>query len=279
MRRITGWKAGVAALLPAAALLLTGCGSQQDSGGVVIERHAAAAPYDGPLDDATDALECEDPPAGHGRGDYDSGLESVQDGPADALGNWLDEEFVAMPRSDYVMERQDDHRALLSFDVEDRTKIAVIAADDVRDYNDHEGWGVTSWARCDQAEFPASYDAAFGTQVWQDAEGNRVSTSRLQSFAGPEHCDWQDITFLYVGPEKDHDEYLRDTAGELADSLRTSYADDVTLPRDAADTGYQRDGRELWLEPGRPDAAYLVSVDHPKDVERWPAAKDSVGCA
>ena len=36
---------------------------------------------------------------------------------------------------------------------------------------------------------------------------------------------------------------------------------------------------ELWLQPGRPDAAYLVSVDDPKDVERWPAAKDGVGCA
>jgi hypothetical protein len=278
MRNVADVRVAVAALLPAAALLLTGCGSQQDGGGVVIERNAAAAPYDGQLDDAADALECDGPPADRGRGDYDSGLESAQDSPADALGNWLDEEFVALPRSDYVVERQDDHRALLSFDVEDRTKVAVVVSDDVRDYDGDEGWGVTSWARCDQAEFPASYDKAFGVQVWQDADGNRVSTSRVQSFAGPEHCDWQDITFLYVGPEKDHDEYLRDTTGELADALSTSYADDVAVPRDAADTGYRHDGRELWLEPGRPDAAYLVNVDNPKDVERWPAAKDIIGC-
>ena len=61
--------------------------------------------------------------------------------------------------------------------------------------------------------------------------------------------------------------------------MATTFSADSKVPPDARDTGWHDNGRELWLQPGLPDAAYLVSVDDPKDVERWPAAKDGVGCA
>ena len=42
------------------------------------------------------------------------------------------------------------------------------------------------------------------------------------------------------------------------------------VPPDARDTGYQREGRRLWVNA---DAAYLVRADG--DAERWPAPRDT----
>lgn len=290
-RRITGVTALGAVALAAS---FGGCGVLIDESAVV-ERDPVASPYTGPMQvdqstrdraDVLDrsgaagrALECDYAPDDGGAGDYSDGLESVQSSPAAALTNWLDQEAVDIPDTGYVIEREDDDRALMSFDVDGHTKIAVIAADGIRDYEDDQGWGVESWARCDPAELPAGEDDDSFYDVWTDAEGKRVPTSMVRSFAGPEHCDWQDITFLYLGPDP-AEVYLRDTTGELADALRTSYAADAKLPSEAHDTGYQHDGRELWLQPGDPDAAYLASVNDAGDVERWPAAKpQGVACA
>jgi hypothetical protein len=263
------------ALLTAATLaLLAGCGTstavsgeQPDSGTVPQQ--------------AERALDCDGEPAGGGAGDYaDGGLEAVQDGPKEALEDWLDNEAWAyqLPEAGYRVEREDGDRVLLSYDVGGRTKIAFVAADGVRDWNDDDGWGIESWSRCDPAELPADVTDALGIGVWEDAAGHRAPTTRIRSFQGPEHCDWQDITFLHIGPQRDAEEYLRDTTGELADLLSTTYDGAATVPRNATDTGLRRDGRQLWLGPDH-DAAYLVSLDDPGDVERWPAAKRPIGCA
>ncbi len=274
---------------------LSACGQRSDQD-QVSEAAQVPHPYDGPMQvklDRTDrasverrsgaagrALECDNPPYAGGGADYGDGLESVQGTATDAFGDWLRAEGVGLPDRDYHLERQDDGRALLSFDVAQRTKVAVIVADGVHDFAGHEGWGVESWAQCDPAELPEQYDQALGIEVWEDDSGHRVPVSRVRSFRGPEHCDWQDITFLYVGPDPHADLYLRDTTGELADALRAEYSDQVSVPDDAMSTGYRHDGRELWLQPGRPRAAYLVNVDDPTDVEQWPAATSGgVGCA
>ena len=272
-------------------MLSAGCGAST----AVVQGEPVPQPYTGPMrvaqdfaDDATvlersgaagRALECDGAPYNGGGGDYRDGLESVQGSPQEALENWLEREgFGLLPDTGYRIEREDDDRVLLSYDVEEGTKVAVIAADGVRDYNDDEGWGVESWAQCDPAELPGRVTDALGIGVWEDASGNRVPVTDVHSFSGPEHCDWQDITFLVVGPEEKADQYLRDTTGALAELLRTAYAADATLPADATDTGLRRNGRQLWLDAdGR--AAYLVSVDDPADVERWPAAKEPIGCA
>jgi hypothetical protein len=175
---------------------------------------------------------------------------------------------------------------LLSYDVGERTRIAFIAANGVDDHNGETGWGIESWAQCDPAELPASVTEALGIGVWEDPSGARVPVTEIQSFPGPEHCGWQDITFLILGQAEDPqgdrsdeaDEFLRDTTGELADYLRTSYDATASLPKRAVDTGFSRDGRRLWLDPSG-DGAYLVSVDDPDDVERWPASKEPIRCA
>ena len=52
----------------------------------------------------------------------------------------------------------------------------------------------------------------------------------------------------------------------------------AVLPKDATDTGYEYDSWHLWLTGDR-DAAYIVDVDDPSQVERWPAANDTIACA
>jgi hypothetical protein len=85
--------------------------------------------------------------------------------------------------------------------------------------------------------------------------------TRIQSFQGAEHCSWTDITLLLVGREETADWYVRDTSGgDFLELLRTTFANEATLPEDATDTGFRRDGRQLWIGPDE-EAAYLVSLD------------------
>ncbi len=288
----------VLATAAAAGVLLAGCGSgslpSSSSSGPVVDGEPVAAPYDGPMDlpvsyrdrasvrersgAAGRALECDRAPYDGGGADYDSGLASVQDSAAEALENLLREDGRPVPAGGYRVEREDGGRVLLSYDVAERTKVAFVAADDVRDFDGDEGWGIEAWAQCDPAELPSAVTEALGIGVWQDRSGARVPVTRIRSFAGPAHCDWQDLTFLVLGPEAGTDQYIRDPDGKLADLLRIAYDGDADLPAGATDTGLLRDGRELWLAPDRA-AAYLVSVDDPADVERWPGVRDPVGCA
>jgi hypothetical protein len=225
------------------------------------------------------ALECDGTPDIGGTGDYDGGLEHVGDGPEDALGIWFNEAgWGALPESGYRVERDDGDRVLLSYDVDLRTRIAFVLGDDVRDYRDDVGWGVTSWAACDPAELPGPVSDALGVEVWTDEAGRRVPTSIVRSSRGPEHCDWQDITFLSLGEEPEEEQFLRDVHGELADLLRGSFDAAAALPDGATDIGYRREGRQLWLGPDR-RAAYLVSESDATDVERWPAATEPIRCA
>ena len=85
---------------------------------------------------------------------------------------------------------------LFSYDVDGRTKVAIFAADDVRDWNRDEGWGVRAWAQCDPSELPPDVTDDLNIGVWEDESGRRVPVTRIQSFQGAEHCSWTDITFL-----------------------------------------------------------------------------------
>jgi hypothetical protein len=262
---------------------------------MVVHGDPAPSPYDGPMslprdhgDEATvlersgaagRALECSGDPYAGGGASYDSGLESVQTSAAAALSNLFEADYVGdVPKDGYRVEREDDGRVLLSYDVGAQTKTAFIVSDNIKDFNGDKGWGVEAWAECDLSEFPAKVTDTLGIDVWEDASERRVPVTRIRSFQGAEHCDWQDITFLHLGPDRDGDEYVRDPRGELAELLRTTYDGSATLPTDATNTGFRRDGRELWLDANH-DAAYLVSLKDAKDVERWPASDEPIACA
>lgn len=259
------------ALVPLLLTLLSGCGEDVHSTALGTP---AAVPGE-----ARNGLQCDAEVYRDGAGDYtDSGLETVEDDPAAAVRALVDQGYVGdLPLDGYSVVRREDDRALVTFDVDGRAKVALVVESGVTDWNGNEGWGVTSWAQCDPAELPEEVTEALGIGVWSDEQGERVPVSKVRSFDGPEHCDWQDIVFLHVGPEKDSQQYLRDTHGELADLERMPYAEDVRLPADAVDSGWRRDGRELWLVQDR-SAAYLVAVGDRRDVERWPGT-DGVACA
>ena len=266
------------------ALCCAGCGSGGDDGSAVDGGRSTAPPYQGPLNAkaAVEALECDgERPFFRATGSYDSGLETVQPSAADAFDNYVDESGIGYraPVKGYRVEREEAGHALISYDVRDRSKVAVVLADGIRDWNGDVGWGVVAWALCDPAEFPAEVTDELNIGVWQDASGRRVPVTRVRSFQGAEHCSWTDVTFLLIGPDvRRADWYVRDVSGELIEHLRGEFDTDATVPHGATFTGWSRGGRQLWLGPGK-EAAFLVDIDDPGAVERWPAAKEPILCA
>jgi len=277
--RPRSYRLGVRILIAVAAVLLAGCGSSP----VVDRGSSATPPYDGPLEAgaAVAALECDGrTPYQRAKGEYGDGLASVQDSAEAALDDYMRESGLGFwtPSDGYAIERERPGRALISYDVDGRTKVSMIVADDVRDWNRDEGWGVRAWAQCDPSELPPDVTDDLNIGVWEDESGRRVTVTRIQSFQGAEHCSWTDVTFLLVGREPTADWYVRDAGRDFPELLRTTFDNEARLPEGATDTGLRRDGRQLWVAPDE-EAAYLVSVNDAEDVERWPAAKQPIRCA
>ena len=274
----TGYSVRIVIVIALAAVLPAGCGSR-----VIDRSRSATPPYNGQLGAgaAVGALECDgETPYQRAEGVYDDGLAKVQGSAEAALDDYMSEAGLSLfaPSDGYAVERDQDGRVLFSYDVGGRTKVAIFAADEVRDWNHDKGWGVRVWAQCDPSEFPSDVTDDLNIGVWEDESGRRVPVTRIQSFQGAEHCSWTNITFLLLGPEKKADWYVRDVKREFSGLLRSTFSDHATLPADATDTGLRRDGRQLWIAPSG-KAAYLVSLKDAKDVERWPAAKRRIGCA
>ncbi|MFE6889573.1 hypothetical protein [Streptomyces sp. NPDC057694] len=274
-------------------LALTACGTDVPDGLIVNKPSAVpASPYSGPLkaktpqQDGKDsplegggaallALECGGKPHDAGsvddEGSGDDGADSAAEALARQMGNGSDE----MPDRGYRAEARTGHRVLYSYDVAGRTRAAVIVAEDRR------GWFAETHASCDPSEFRARERARLSIFVWQDTRGRAVSTAKVVSWMGAEHCDWQSAEFVTLDGGDDGRprgrQYLRDPEGKLTDidGLSSTYAKDVELPADAVDTGYRQDGRELWLARDR-SHAYVRDADG--TVERWPGRKEPVGC-
>ncbi|MER6346913.1 hypothetical protein ACWC10_15575 [Streptomyces sp. NPDC001595] len=265
-----------------------GCG---DGGkDVVVEGTPPATPYRGPLhvtapdldEDGPRATRIESGAAGRALecdGEIYSGgageVWSEGDGgdtPEEGLAAFFDIEQPELPRSGYRVEREEGGRVLFSYDVDGRTKVAVIVAED---RENAPGWGPETSASCDPAELPASFTDSLEYEVWTDEHGDRVPVTRVHSSAGASHCDWQRAHFLSAGRDADARLYARDPDGVLPDGMLTSpYDGDVRMPADARDTGYRRDGRALWFTPDR-SVAYVRTPD---GAEAWPRVKDGLGC-
>lgn len=190
-----------------------------------------------------------------------------------ALQRFVTDEVFAIPDQGYVADGRDEGRMLYTYSVAGEPKVAVIVADGANLQLDAEdGWMVETFASCDPAEFDPSVDDQLPVDIWLDADGNRVPTSTITSSKGPEHCDWESVTFLWFEDRP----FISDPRGVLADiEFVVPFDDDVELPTDTTTTGYHHDGRQLWLSADG-SIAYLVDEDR---VEAWPTTSDPVACA
>ncbi|MET9897030.1 hypothetical protein [Streptomyces sp. NPDC006446] len=278
---------GIVAAVVLVGLAAVGCGAGERDG-LVVKGTPPATPYAGPLDlpykessdggergarktsgSAGRALECDGVIYMGGAGD----TWSEGDGgstPEEGLNAYFDISQPGLPEQGYRVEREEGDRVLFSYDVEGRTKVAVVVA---KDQPRRPGWGPETSASCDPSEFPASYTEARGDEIWTDRDGHRVPTTVVTSSVGAEHCDWQSAHFLDLG-DRGH-LYVRDPRGVFSpQALTGTYDGDVRMPADARDTGYRYHDWKLWLAPDR-STAYVRT---PEGVEAWPAAKPGLGC-
>ena len=259
------------------AIALAGCGSSSPG-------EPAATAYDGPLylsaGDATypragaagDAVDCRTwGMGGFSRQPvYDEG--ATADSPQGALATGRSERIYDGVQDGLTIAAQDKDRVLYVVEVGGVIKQAVIVHDGpAADGTGGPGWYVESWARCDLSELPRSYTDSIGVQVWTDDSGAPVPTRTVHSYAGPEHCNWQSMTFL----ELRDGVYVRDPLPEVADFFDTPFRADTALPADAVATGYRRDGQRLWLSADGTQAF----VGTRGSVESWPRTARPLGCA
>lgn len=193
--------------------------------------------------------------------------------PDAALATALRERVLALPDQGFVAAGRDEGRVVYTYDVAGRSKAAVIVADSATmDIVTADDWGVEAFASCDPAEFDVPGQEAFPMTVWQDADGNGVPTSSVTSYRGPEHCEWESVTYLAL----DGEQYISDPE-QVFDGrdFVAPFDADAELPPDAIDTGYRRDGRHLWLSSDR-TIAYVVTDS---STEAWPSSTDDFFCA
>jgi hypothetical protein len=251
-------------LLAVLALALVACGDDAPAD------HGADVPGR-----AREALDCPGRPWSQGAGNYDTGPEDVQDDARKAVDDWLHEEGALLPDDIDVEEAGRQGREVLFTWSEGRDRLGALVAHEGMDgLDDHTGWGVASYAFCDPAFWPEPLAEDAGYLVWSNADGDRVQTAFVYSMPPTaEGCFGPEATVLVHGHEGRDGTYVGRPGPGMARFLRATYADRAAVPAGAADTGYRRDGRELWVTD---QAAYLVRPDG--DAERWPAVKPGVGC-
>lgn len=281
---------GFVALTALVAVAAVGCGTEGDL--IVEGASPPPSPYSGPLyipikawdeekDDRSElidtgaaarALECDWEISSAGGSEPWSegdGGETAEEG----LEAYFEIEQPEVPREGYRVEREEGGRVLFSYDVDGRTKVAVIVA---KDRKNRPGWGPETSASCDPAEFPASWTDSKGYEVWTDRDGKRVPITVISSSEGSAHCDWQKAHFLVTGEGRDRVLYARDPDGVLGDEmLEAPYQGDVAMPADAKDTGYRLRDRQLWLTDDKKTAYVRTSGG----VEAWPRVKEGMACA
>lgn len=174
-----------------------------------------------------------------------------------------------------MQERREKDRVLFTIQVDGEIKMAVIMHNGPA-LGAPAGWHPESWAHCDVSEFPREIAEQHGRQIWTDRAGRAVPTYELSSAAGPQHCNWQHMTFLHVRGEQNA--YLRNPDPDLLDEY---FAEDwdphASLPSDAYDTGFSRGTQHLWLSADR-HRAYVGEVGAER-VEMWPRTAQLLGCA
>jgi len=198
---------------------------------------------------------------------------ATADSPQQALDVARSEGLWSVAMEGLGVAKREEDRVLYVLEVDGVMKQALIVRDGpATEGAGGPGWYLESWARCDFAELPRSLTDSLGLQIWTDAAGNPVPTTKIESWTGPEHCDWESMTFLYL--DRDEAAFVRAPQPDLEEFFAEPYVEHAELPADAQDTGSTRDGNRLWVSSDR-QRAYVGTAD---DVEVWPRTIRPLGC-
>jgi hypothetical protein len=221
--------------------------------------------------DLAGQLRCDGPVAEIGQevpaqpGPFDPGAT-----PDQALDN-IRVPYQSIPKSGFEPTEVVGHWARYRYLVDDEAKVVAVATDRFEGIAEEVGWEVVGIRACDMSEFAADDVPVDGATVWEDRHGTRVRTDIVMSFPGPGHCGWQTTVFLSLRG----DQYFRDPFGVLEDRSIGTFRADTKLPAKATDTGFHTRKWRIYTVPAG-DAVYVKTSAG--KVERWPRAKDLVGC-
>ena len=111
----------------------------------------------------------------------------------------------------------------------------------------------------------------FGTYLrWTDGDGCLVRIDVISHHHGAAHCGWQSMESITIGRPfgssiaagaSTANRYVWDPQGVLPDGPFGSELTLSDLPDTALDTGYRREGSELWLDEENEAVLYRVSGD------------------
>jgi hypothetical protein len=284
--RDTGRVIGKATLVAAVALVATACsGDDLMASDVPTGSYEGelVATYDGPLYLSPDEAEHREAGAAGdfvecrtwGDGGFFLGEVYTEGATAKsaerAVENGRSEGAFAGGSDGLTEAAREDDRVLFVVEVDGVPKQAVVVHDGpAAEGTGGDGWYVESWARCDYSELSESFTEEIGLLVWYDEAGEAVPTTELEVWRGPEHCDWQSMTFVYL----DDETYVGQPQEWVTEYLADEYAADVPLPKGAEDLGFEREGRHMWRSSDKD----LLYVGTPESVEAWPRSTESMGC-
>ena len=242
---------------------------------------SAPTTYEGPLEAegpfgaAGLAVDCVHSPIGtRSTSDvYENGATS--DDPSAAVETAYSEGlFFTAPRVDLALAAQNDQRRLLTYEVDGKVLMALLLRDGpATTGTGGPGWYLEAFARCDYAEFPADVAREAGYLLWTDPQAQPIPVAEVYSAPGPEHCEWQRMTFLILDDQGQRSRsYVEAPEEELRPYVAGAYRSKVPLPPDARDTGWEREGDHLWLST---DGRYAY-VGTPEAVAAWP--RFQTGC-
>lgn len=224
---------------------------------------------------AADLLECDGPLSEMGGLANDFGVDAGGATPDQAFQAWIVASPFPIPRSGYrPLESVGDRSTYVYLAEGDIKVVVVISPRFARDFGFE--YAIDEMRTCDPSEYGAAVDLGPGRRAWV----HQVTGELLTDIEGSSHCEWQSARLLHVSDEEGRlvKQYVRDPEGVFDDvpSLLDDYAEGVSLPSDAVDSGYRtEDGLELWFTASD-TAAYVVTPD---GVERWPRADPPIGCA
>ena len=259
-------------------VLLAGCGDDDVTAGKPAEQ-----PYEGPLHVARaeamhpragaagDVVDCTTWGRGGSSGEAVYGGGATADSSSQALEVATSEGGFGGVQEGLLVAKVEEDRVLYVVEVQGIKQAVIVRDGPATEGAGGPGWYVESWAHCDYSELPRPFSDSIGLQIWADTEGRAVPTTTIESWTGPEHCDWQSMTFLHLGKAV----YVRDPLPDLADYFADPYEEHAVVPADAVDTGFERDGNHLWLSPDKQRA--FIGTEG--DVEVWPRTIQPLGCA